>query len=292
MPTTFANGHVLTGPELTAALATATSDAAAYFMPQGEMVPSQHHAKLAAASSPVVWFLGDSTMTLGNENPINIAYTTQAVIRAQLQRAYPSKTFTFYDLAQSGTGIYEILAQISGAIGSSTPTQIYIGTGVNNGPYFTDTNFIAVLTAIAAISSKPDTFFVTPRHTNSANAYNSTTPNWQPSMDWIGSYARSVARGGVTATVGVSSPGSFCCIDIGRAYAAGVKGYDPDVQTMTEAVSSTSPLINIGNTSSTVQVEVYAERVRAQGQYITGTEASLTYVAIDDTGKPRAIVRG
>ena len=45
----------------------------------------------------------------------------------------------------------------------------------------------------------------------------------------------------------------------------------------------------IGNTSITVQVEAYAERFRAQGQYIKVTEASLTYVAIDDAGRPRKI---
>ena len=45
----------------------------------------------------------------------------------------------------------------------------------------------------------------------------------------------------------------------------------------------------IGTTSITVQVEVYAERFRAQGQYIKVTEASLTYVAIDDAGRPRKI---
>ncbi len=47
----------------------------------------------------------------------------------------------------------------------------------------------------------------------------------------------------------------------------------------------------IGNTSITVQVEVFAERFRAQGQYVKVTEASLTYVAIDDQGRPRPIPR-
>ena len=46
-----------------------------------------------------------------------------------------------------------------------------------------------------------------------------------------------------------------------------------------------------GNTSITVQVEVFAERFQAQGRYIKVTEASLTYVAIDDFGKPRKIER-
>ena len=48
-------------------------------------------------------------------------------------------------------------------------------------------------------------------------------------------------------------------------------------------------ITRIGNTSVTVQVEVFAERFRAQGQYVKVTEASLTYVAIDEHGKPRQI---
>lgn len=45
----------------------------------------------------------------------------------------------------------------------------------------------------------------------------------------------------------------------------------------------------IGNTSITVQVEVFAERFGAQGQYVKVTEATLTYVAIDEHGRPRPI---
>jgi acyl-CoA thioesterase YciA len=48
-------------------------------------------------------------------------------------------------------------------------------------------------------------------------------------------------------------------------------------------------ITRMGNTSITVQVEVYAERFRAQGQYVKVTEASLTYVAIDESGKPRPV---
>jgi acyl-CoA thioesterase YciA len=47
----------------------------------------------------------------------------------------------------------------------------------------------------------------------------------------------------------------------------------------------------IGRTSITIQVEVYAERYDAQGSYMKVTEASLTYVAIDDQGRPRPIPR-
>lgn len=45
----------------------------------------------------------------------------------------------------------------------------------------------------------------------------------------------------------------------------------------------------IGRTSMTVNVGVYAERIRDQGRYIKVTEATLTYVAIDDNGRPRPV---
>ncbi len=45
----------------------------------------------------------------------------------------------------------------------------------------------------------------------------------------------------------------------------------------------------IGRTSITVQIEVFVERFSHQGRYIKVTEALLTYVAIDDQGRPRAL---
>ena len=56
-----------------------------------------------------------------------------------------------------------------------------------------------------------------------------------------------------------------------------------------DILSFFSSVSRIGNTSITVQVEVYAERFNNQGNYLKVTEASLTYVAIDDLGKPRPI---
>jgi acyl-CoA thioesterase YciA len=47
----------------------------------------------------------------------------------------------------------------------------------------------------------------------------------------------------------------------------------------------------IGRTSITVQIEVFAERFSDQGRYIKVTEALLTYVAIDDQGRPRVLPR-
>jgi len=47
----------------------------------------------------------------------------------------------------------------------------------------------------------------------------------------------------------------------------------------------------IGRSSLTVNVGVYAERFDTQGRYIKVTEATLTYVAIDDSGRPRPVPR-
>ncbi len=48
-------------------------------------------------------------------------------------------------------------------------------------------------------------------------------------------------------------------------------------------------VLRIGRTSVTVEVEVYAERFTSQGRYLKVTEARLTYVAIDASGRPRPI---
>ena len=45
----------------------------------------------------------------------------------------------------------------------------------------------------------------------------------------------------------------------------------------------------VGRTSVTVNVEVYAERNPADLHVVKVTEANLTYVAIDDQGRPRPI---
>ncbi|MDB5880556.1 MAG: putative acyl-CoA thioester hydrolase [Ramlibacter sp.] len=56
-----------------------------------------------------------------------------------------------------------------------------------------------------------------------------------------------------------------------------------------DILSFYSEVTRIGRTSITVKVEVFAERFQAQGQYVKVTEASVTYVAIDDAGRPRPV---
>jgi len=56
-----------------------------------------------------------------------------------------------------------------------------------------------------------------------------------------------------------------------------------------DILSFFSKVVRIGRTSITVKVEVFAERFRTQGTYIKVTEALVTYVAIDEQGRPREI---
>lgn len=55
-----------------------------------------------------------------------------------------------------------------------------------------------------------------------------------------------------------------------------------------DLVSFYAKIIKVGNTSITVEVEVFAQRKRYE-HTIKVTEATLTYVALDDNGKPRPV---
>jgi acyl-CoA thioesterase YciA len=56
-----------------------------------------------------------------------------------------------------------------------------------------------------------------------------------------------------------------------------------------DVLSFYSHVLRVGSTSVTVRVEVYAERNPADPYVVKVTEANLTYVAIDQTGKPRKL---
>ncbi|MGH8657311.1 MAG: acyl-CoA thioesterase [Gammaproteobacteria bacterium] len=58
-----------------------------------------------------------------------------------------------------------------------------------------------------------------------------------------------------------------------------------------DVVSFYAEIVRVGRTSITVKVEVYVERNPENVECIKVTEATLTYVAIDDRGAPR-VVRG
>ncbi|WP_050464940.1 acyl-CoA thioesterase [Herbaspirillum autotrophicum] len=56
-----------------------------------------------------------------------------------------------------------------------------------------------------------------------------------------------------------------------------------------DLLSFYADIVKVGNTSITVNVEVYAERNRLQIDIVKVTEATLTYVATDENRKPRAL---
>ena len=58
-----------------------------------------------------------------------------------------------------------------------------------------------------------------------------------------------------------------------------------------DVLSLYADVLRIGNTSITVDVQVFAERGRQEAKIVKVTEAVLTYVAIDLKGKPRRVPR-
>lgn len=56
-----------------------------------------------------------------------------------------------------------------------------------------------------------------------------------------------------------------------------------------DILSFYAKMLRIGTSSMTVTVGVYAERMANQGRYIKVTEATMTYVAIDEQGRPRPV---
>jgi len=56
-----------------------------------------------------------------------------------------------------------------------------------------------------------------------------------------------------------------------------------------DLVSFYADIVKTGRTSITVSVEVYAQRMRHANEIVKVTEATLTYVATDESRQPRAL---
>ena len=56
-----------------------------------------------------------------------------------------------------------------------------------------------------------------------------------------------------------------------------------------DLLSFYAEIVKVGNTSVTVNVEVFAERNRLQAETVKVTEATLTYVATGEDRKPRQL---
>lgn len=58
-----------------------------------------------------------------------------------------------------------------------------------------------------------------------------------------------------------------------------------------DVISCYADIVSVGNTSLTVNVEVFAERNRQKDEVVKVTEATLTYVAVGPDRKPRPVPR-
>ena len=56
-----------------------------------------------------------------------------------------------------------------------------------------------------------------------------------------------------------------------------------------DLVSFYADIVKTGRTSITVEVEVYAQRMRHSNEIVKVTEATLTYVATDESRQPRVL---
>ncbi len=56
-----------------------------------------------------------------------------------------------------------------------------------------------------------------------------------------------------------------------------------------DLVSLYADIVRVGRTSITVDVEVFAQRSPLENECVKVTEATLTYVAVDDNRKPRVV---
>jgi acyl-CoA thioesterase YciA len=130
------------------------------------------------------------------------------------------------------------------------------------------------MTSPGALPDRPPTLRVVPMPAD-ANQHGDIFGGWIMSQVDIagGTIAARLARGRV-ATVAVKEFVFKQPVQIGD-----VLSFYVDVE-------------RIGSTSITVTVEVYAERRPADPTTVKVTEATLTYVAIDREGRPRAVPRG
>jgi acyl-CoA thioesterase YciA len=59
-----------------------------------------------------------------------------------------------------------------------------------------------------------------------------------------------------------------------------------------DVLSFYAEIIHVGRSSMTVDVAVYSQPLHDAGQVLKVTEAVLTYVAVDDQGRPRPLPPG
>ena len=96
--------------------------------------------------------------------------------------------------------------------------------------------------------------------------------------------------GWIMAQVDVAGGIVAGCVARGRVATVSVNSFvfKQPVQ-IGDVLSLYADVQRIGNTSITIDVQVFAERGREEAKVVKVTEAVLTYVAIDLKGKPRPV---
>ena len=76
----------------------------------------------------------------------------------------------------------------------------------------------------------------------------------------------------------------------GRAVTVAVKSFEFKQPVFVgDLVSFYGHVTNVGTTSITVRIEAYAQRTTTADDGVKVTEAELTFVAVDDRGRPRKV---
>jgi acyl-CoA thioesterase YciA len=105
-----------------------------------------------------------------------------------------------------------------------------------------------------------------------ANIYGDVFGGWiMAQVDIAGSIPAALRAGGRVVTVAVQSVVFKEPVFIG------------------DLLSLYAKVVKVGNTSVTVDVEVFAQRLHAPTEIVRVTEATLTYVATDSNRRPRAL---
>jgi acyl-CoA thioesterase YciA len=127
------------------------------------------------------------------------------------------------------------------------------------------------MTASSSLPQKPPALRVVPQPSD-ANVHGDVFGGWIMSqVDIAGSIPASRRANGRVATVAVNSFVFKQPVFVG------------------DLLSFYADIVKTGKTSVTVEVEVYAQRMRLQDEVVKVTEATLTYVATGTDRRPRPL---
>ena len=120
-------------------------------------------------------------------------------------------------------------------------------------------------------------------------------PTGEPTLRMIAmpadtSYTGDVFGGWIMSQVDLAGSVPACQRAKGRVATVAVNSFVfKQPLLMGDLVSFYADIVKVGNTSITVNVEVYAQRDPAKPICVKVTEATLTYVAVGDDRRPRIV---